>query len=382
MARKAEGQIVERLGADGLIYRSIRFRAYGKRRFSSLGTISRADAERELRHVLADVERGIWRPPQSVTPERPELPTFHQFAEDWWILHEQRLATSTRAEYRWRLERHLLPRFRDHRLDEITVDAVDRYVAAKLAEPRPLAPRSINMTVWLLGAILESAVDRELIARNPPAVAGAKFAKAHRAAAISKLLSRSRRCWRQLASLTVAPNLGIGTSNVARFSRRCSSPDFVSVSCARCAGVTWTWRLDGSMWGSPRRTQAGAPSRSEAPCATRSLRSVRRTPISIPAVSPQAPAGRRVRRTYVIAPWQKRSSWLPKGCVSRDLHRCRSASHRTRCAAPSVQSSTPLVRIREPSWMKWVTRIRASHYASTARRCAVGGRRGQRSRRL
>src|SRR5205807_4012718 len=41
------------------------------------------------------------------------------------------------------------------------------YIAAKLAEEKPLSARSINMTVTLLGAILESAVERELIGRNP-----------------------------------------------------------------------------------------------------------------------------------------------------------------------------------------------------------------------
>lgn len=46
-------------------------------------------------------------------------------------------------------------------------DAVERYIAAKLAEQDPLSARSINMTVTLLGAILESAVERDLIARNP-----------------------------------------------------------------------------------------------------------------------------------------------------------------------------------------------------------------------
>ena len=36
-----------------------------------------------------------------------------------------------------------------------------------LAEDSPLSPRSINMTVTLLAAILDGAVERELIARNP-----------------------------------------------------------------------------------------------------------------------------------------------------------------------------------------------------------------------
>jgi hypothetical protein len=43
---------------------------------------------------------------------------------------------------------------------------VERYIAAKLAEDDSLSARSINMTVILLGAILEGAVERELIVRE------------------------------------------------------------------------------------------------------------------------------------------------------------------------------------------------------------------------
>ena len=63
MPRKATGQVVE--PSDGRSW-AIRFRAYGKRRYVALGTAEegwdRRRAETELRHVLADVERGIWRP--------------------------------------------------------------------------------------------------------------------------------------------------------------------------------------------------------------------------------------------------------------------------------------------------------------------------------
>jgi integrase len=53
------------------------------------------------------------------------------------------------------------------RLNRITFDTVERYIAAKLAEDDPLSPRSINMTLTLLGAILERAVKRRLIEHNP-----------------------------------------------------------------------------------------------------------------------------------------------------------------------------------------------------------------------
>jgi hypothetical protein len=58
MPRPATGQIVERRGTDGRIYRSIRFRAYGKRRTEPLGVVSLERAEKALEHRMADVERG------------------------------------------------------------------------------------------------------------------------------------------------------------------------------------------------------------------------------------------------------------------------------------------------------------------------------------
>jgi integrase len=169
MARQGSGAIIEHSGQDGRVYRSLRFTAYGKRRFVSLGPITRAEAEKALRYALTDIERGTWMPPQDVAaPAEPEaVPTFHEYAEQWWVRNRGQLRDSTQADYRWRLEQHLLPFFAEHRLDEITFDLVERYLAGKLAEPVPLAPRSINMTVTLLGAILETAVERELISRNP-----------------------------------------------------------------------------------------------------------------------------------------------------------------------------------------------------------------------
>jgi integrase len=198
MARQATGTIIEKTGLDGLTYRALRFTAYKKRRFVSLGTASRGEAEAALRHVLADVERGTWRDPRGVQPppEKPARPTFHQYAEQWWTLNKQRLAQTTREGYRWRLEKHLLSFFGELALDAITYDTVERYIAAKLAEGerireakangepimeevtdkrgctfmralQPLAPRSINMTVTMLAAIMESAVERELIDKNP-----------------------------------------------------------------------------------------------------------------------------------------------------------------------------------------------------------------------
>lgn len=85
MARKPTGQVLP----PGRKQRSwaLRITAYGKRKFVTLGRPEdgwdRARAEAELRHVLADVERGIWRPHESEPVEAPaEEPDFREFASD------------------------------------------------------------------------------------------------------------------------------------------------------------------------------------------------------------------------------------------------------------------------------------------------------------
>lgn len=149
MSRRATGKVIAHEGRDGLTYRALRFTAYGKRRYVSLGAITADVAERELRHILADVERGTWQPAAEVEspPEPKPVPSFHEYAEEWWTLNERQFAPSTQLDYRWRLESHLLPFFAEKRLDEITFDLIERYIAAKLAEEEPLSARSINMTV-------------------------------------------------------------------------------------------------------------------------------------------------------------------------------------------------------------------------------------------
>jgi len=168
MARPTVGSVTSHEGKGG-VYRSLRFTAYGKRRRVPLGLVSEEEAEIALRHMLADVERGVWKPPAAIEapPEPTACPTFHAFADEWWTLNAGDLADATRADYGWRLQVHLLKWFGKEPLDRIDFEMIERYIAAKLAEEDPLSPRSINMTVTLLGAILERAVKRKLIDHNP-----------------------------------------------------------------------------------------------------------------------------------------------------------------------------------------------------------------------
>ncbi len=175
MARKATGQVIE--PKDGRVW-AIRFRAYGKRRYVALGTAedgwNRGRAEAELRHVLADVERGIWKRHEPEPLEAPvEVPTFHEFASEWLAARSPELRPRTIADYEWALTHHLLPFFAKHHLSQIGVADVDRYKAAKASEGA-LAPAQINKTLKRLAQILELAVDYGYLPRNPAASKGGR----------------------------------------------------------------------------------------------------------------------------------------------------------------------------------------------------------------
>ena len=170
MARKATGQIVERNGKAGRVF-ALRFRAYGERRYVTLGSAedgwSRERAEQELRHVLADVERGIWRPQRSAPVTPPErIETFHEFASQWYAERESELRPYTQENYKWALSYHLIPYFGSMLLTDLTIEEIDKYKFAKKHEGK-LSNNSINATLSRLSQILEQALEYGKIDRNP-----------------------------------------------------------------------------------------------------------------------------------------------------------------------------------------------------------------------
>jgi integrase len=170
MARRATGQVIKPKDGRGW---AIRFRAYGKRRYVALGTTdegwSREKAEAELRHVLADVERGIWKPAEPMPePAEREVPGLHAFASEWLSAREPELRPRTIADYEWCLSNHLLPFFGDYRLDQIDIAAVDAYKAEKMKQGT-LGAAQINKTLKALAMIIDTAIEYELIDRANPA---------------------------------------------------------------------------------------------------------------------------------------------------------------------------------------------------------------------
>lgn len=161
MARRSNGEVLRRKVKGGTVY-AIRFRAYGKRPYITLGGTedgwSQQRAEQELRHVLADVERGVWQPPTRTPEPEPShlVPTFHEFASQWLANREPELRPKTIENYKWQLSNHLLPHFAAMLINEIGPADVDSYKALKLRGGR-IAPNQINKTLGLLGRILRTA---------------------------------------------------------------------------------------------------------------------------------------------------------------------------------------------------------------------------------
>jgi integrase len=156
----------------------LRFRAYGRREYVSLGSAEEgwtsSKAQEELQNVLADVRRGTWRPQvvEAVAPPRA-VPTFHEFASEWF--ESQKVEGGSRghglsatgvADLEWRLSNHLLPAFASRRVNQITIEDVDRYRRGKV-EKGKLGATSINKTLSTLTAIMESAVEYGHADSNP-----------------------------------------------------------------------------------------------------------------------------------------------------------------------------------------------------------------------
>jgi len=192
MEKRASGEIRVHERKDGQVTYSLRFRVNGKREVLTLGTDTEGwtdrKAERKLDDVLARVRAGVWQPPAPPDQGADPAQTFHVFASRWWLARKGELRPRTQENYEWRLRKHLLPFFADYPVGEIDIALVERYREEKIIERErimraaaageplrdkrgqrrvPLTNDTINKTLVTLTQILDSAVERDLLASNP-----------------------------------------------------------------------------------------------------------------------------------------------------------------------------------------------------------------------
>ena len=175
MPRRRTGSIREVTLSDGRVAYRGRFTDQGgRRREIKLGhspLISRAEAEQALKHWLADVDRGTWKPPAPPQPAPQEEPeTFDDFVHSDWLpsrgieIEEggkviaqpgQELSEGTQRNIVWSLRCHLLPFFGEDPLAAITPQRIDDWRAWALKSQGPLphdgesAPRPAGQRLGL-----------------------------------------------------------------------------------------------------------------------------------------------------------------------------------------------------------------------------------------
>ena len=217
--KASTGGVVEKTTSRGTSF-ALRFRALGERQFLHLGYASegwtRARADEELRNVLADVRRGIWQPPpnRDRRRRRARFPRFTSSPAGGSRRRSSRAAVAARASRppgrrtsSGGCARTCCPRSPHKRIDEISVEDVDHYRRAKVKEAerrraavaegkplrdrdgrrlRPLSVTSINKTLTTLAAILEVAVEYELVAAQRRKGSTAQAAGEHAAADVDR----------------------------------------------------------------------------------------------------------------------------------------------------------------------------------------------------
>ncbi|GAA1013861.1 tyrosine-type recombinase/integrase [Streptomyces thermogriseus] len=124
---------------------------------------TKKEAEIWLSQVEADLSRGDWRAPDAGAVN------FRVYAEKW--VEERELAVRTEDLYRHLLRLHIFPAFGGLDLDEITSPRVREWRAERLRTTG--AKTTVAKAYRLLKSILETAVDDELIQRNPCRIKGA-----------------------------------------------------------------------------------------------------------------------------------------------------------------------------------------------------------------
>lgn len=147
--RDAEGQHQVVLG-----------KAWTKRGKPAQGYLTKQGAQRELDAILADARRSHL----TSRPRRASTVTFAEAAREWlrYVEHDRKRRPSTINDYRWIVERRLLPDFGDAALESITTQRIDAwrvglFTAGGIADGEGLSARTINKYLGVMHSILKRA---------------------------------------------------------------------------------------------------------------------------------------------------------------------------------------------------------------------------------
>lgn len=131
----------------------------GVRRWQTYTT--REEADTALSKLVPALRQGTYRPASA-------LPNLETVAREWFATKSGH-RVSSQAGWQVHLETHILPKLGHRRIDHVNVADVDNFREDRRAAG--LAPRTVNKLLTTLAAVFAFAERRELVTRNPAAVA-------------------------------------------------------------------------------------------------------------------------------------------------------------------------------------------------------------------
>jgi integrase len=147
-------------------------KAWTKRGRPAEGYLTKQGAQRELDAILADARR------HRITsqPRLASTVTFAEAAREWlrYVEHDRKRRRSTIADYRWIVERRLLPDFGELALESVTTQRIDNWrvelvAAGGIADGEGLSARTINKYLGVMHSILKRAQRTYGLAANAAA---------------------------------------------------------------------------------------------------------------------------------------------------------------------------------------------------------------------
>jgi hypothetical protein len=126
---------------------------------------TKGEAGRWLSLLEADMLRGTW-----VDPAEGEM-RFDELAERWYAT-KIHLRATTKLQYRYLLDKHVLPFFGQRPIGSITVLDMQTWLADRHANAK-LCANSVAKAYKVLRMVMDVAVDAGLILRTPCRVKGA-----------------------------------------------------------------------------------------------------------------------------------------------------------------------------------------------------------------
>jgi integrase len=137
---------------------------------------ARTDAEGWLRDERRLIENETWTSPAARAAEKARLeasPLFKDYAEQWVATRRtgkgRPIRESTAAGYRAVIKAHLDPTFGEFKVKDITKEAVRAWYRTL----DPTKPRMASKAYGQLRAIMNTAVDEDLVATSPVRIRGA-----------------------------------------------------------------------------------------------------------------------------------------------------------------------------------------------------------------